>query len=661
MKKILLPVFALGAILTVKAQLYVGDGGLVHVEPKTNLYSKGGLEAEAATATSTVVQFENEGWVTLEGPVKNNVTSGVNMKFQYQDNSLGATPATNTVFSNNVDVNYGQLKIISSASPSDGVITMSSPVFLRQDAAIEVPEISLPFKAGESVQTALEALGIEFETWSGASNAYQSGTYRYKRYGWTYNNTKHQFDNSPSTIEPFKAYSINFYAGGFSPFKLSTQPKASKDFVGKPNSASATVMLQAEERDLRKTATSQIVNDYREQLNTYLPDLSAGVTDLNWGHNIFQLPNPYTANLSVAKLLNKAGITPADVDFIAVPYKNNDTGNEVNNTNEWVTVGYSYYIATVSGTSFASTTTYSASGSPENLIVRPFGVFWVKLKDGSANKTITFDDTSVVFDTNPGLPSLKDNSAYSRVGSTTSYVVNNNTQVEDLRFALKQNDKILDNVFIGANPYATSEYDTKLDAVGSGTGKVVVLSEDPADANRALKLNGFNMKTYVKRPINVKVSTTPGQTYSIGADVRIGADVNVDNTKFYIEDKVTKQIMKVGSDFNYNFKASDNDTSRFVVYYGGVPVTTSEVVATATQNIMDVAKNELGTNFVVFKGLTGKAKVYVYNVLGQLVYSDENVSMDQNYPLSKLPSVAGVYVVKVVTDAGKTVTKKIVK
>ena len=76
---------------------------------------------------------------------------------------------------------------------------------------------------------------------------------------------------------------------------------------------------------------------------------------------------------------------------------------------------------------------------------------------------------------------------------------------------------------------------------------------------------------------------------------------------------------------------------------------------------MDVAKDASGTDFVVFKGLTGKAKVYVYNVLGQLVYSDENVSIDQNYSLAKLPSTAGVYVVKVITDAGKTVTKKIVK
>ncbi len=684
MKKFLLSASVLGvALVNAQSGMHVASGGKVHVQPNTLVYSKGGLNV--AAQDGTVV---SDGHIQLDGSFTNS-GDGTNVQFLYTDAGAGEATA------------YGQL-ILKNDAVSTGKIFMETPVIKNQSGA--GVEIAFPFVAGESILEVINsASSVAYDETTGVTtltplgndikvvtNYYRSPVYYQK-------NVTHEVEPEGATLRsPETLYSLYMTQAGYATaFTAITAPNATSEdkinvaFRGIPYTENFPVPQTKQVLGIDGETTFESVKDFatnRERRNsrrhhyyTYLEDFIDANTQETWGHNIYGYGNPYTSNISLTQLFADSSITADDIEGIAILAA--ETDND-----------FSIGAGTTSGKFFRATCTGTGTVDSNNctgdlveatdFVLRPFGTFWVKFVsnpiEGNEVKTLQFSDAIKTFGyeglivpggTKYGFSSDKNTSARSsRVAngsvkaSTKVASESNSNSLEVLRLAIGQEDKQIDNVFIAANPWSEEEFDSKLDAYKESTASLVVLNEDVTASNKTLHINGINMNDYVGKPINLAVNTKAGNQYSFKADVRIGGATNLDNTNFFLEDKQAKRIVRVGSDFNYSYLASDNDDNRFTVYYKETPVDVDEeVISKITRGEMDVAKDASGETYVVFRGMTGKAKVMVYNILGQLVYVDDDVSTNANYSLNKLPNNSGVYIVKVMDDKGNVISKKIVK
>ncbi len=692
MKKILLSASILGVVL-VNAQsgIHVASGGNVHVQPNTLVYSQGGLNV--AAQNGTVV---SDGHIQLDGAFTNS-GNGTNVKFLYTDAGAGENTA------------YGQL-IIDDADATNnatsGKIFMETPVIKNQEG-IGV-EIAFPFKEGESILdvvnsansvSIVDILGVPTPAFTSLGNNIGVSSNYYKNPIYYQKNLTHEVEPEGANLrEPGTLYTLYTTQEGYDDTVLGTVTnRTDVEFSGIPYTGAFTISQAAQVLGSDGTTKFETVTDFatnRERRNsrrhhyyTYLEDFIVEASEPTWGHNIYGYGNPYTSNISLTQLFKDSSITTDDIEGIAILGTEADSGFS---GGAGSTSG-KFYVATCDGGASTDDGTkdintnncvgdFVTAGS--DFILRPFGTFWIKFVSnssvGNEVKTLQFSDNIKTFgytglivpgtskvgyasDKNTSTGSSRVVSGSEKTSARTASE-NNPTSLEVLRLALGQEDEQIDNVFIAANPWAKEEFDNKLDAYKENTASLAVLNEDVTAENKTLHINGINMNDYVGKPINLAVNTKAGNQYSFKADVRIGGATNLDNTNFFLEDKQAKRIVRVGSDFNYSYLASDNDDNRFTVYYKETPVDIDEeVVDEVTGGEMNVAKDASGETYVVFKGMTGKAKVMVYNILGQLVYTDENVSTNANYSLNKLPKNSGVYIVKVMDDKGNVISKKIVK
>ncbi len=667
MKKILLSVLVLGTTAaSAQTGIYVTSSGSVHVQPKTLVYSEGGLNV---ASDGTVV---SDGHVQLNGDYTNASTTGANVQFMYTDTTSGNPAGVNTA--------YGQL-IIADAATTSGPISMETPAIKNQTGAGR--EIAFPFKTGTSMVDVINGAKDASTLTSFGNTVVSTGT-RYTKFAYYTDNSKRQVKEATATfIDPTYLYTLYTTQAGYQ----SAFTTADVVFAGVPNTGAQDVSI-AEQTTGAGTKIESITgsdfatsktykNDFGEWYYTYVEDFIAGTSDSNWGHALYAFGNPYTSNISLTQLFADSSLTTTQINGIAIQATETDSDLQ---TGEGSSAA-KYYVTTC-GTADGSGIDLStcdgdlstANSNTGNIIVRPFGTFWVKFRDGqvgTTGKTLKFSDNIKVFDyeglfipigTSVGNQS-SNNSA--RVASSsrakTSARTSTGRAIESLRLGMREGDEQVANVYISANPWATEEVDTQMDAAIEGTGRALSVLSEGVSEKKTLYINGISMNDYVGKPINLDVHTTAGKTYSFKGDVRINADTNLDNTNFYLEDKQTKRIVRVGSDFDYSYVGSNDDSERFVVYYGTAPVDVNEVVEEVKGKEINVAKSASGDDFIVFNGLTGTAKVMVYNVLGQLVYTDDQVSTNTNYSLNKLPKNSGVYIVKIIDEEGKTVSKKIVK
>ncbi|APD07399.1 hypothetical protein UJ101_01892 [Flavobacteriaceae bacterium UJ101] len=687
MKKILLSVSVLGAVVaSAQSGISVAAGGSVHVQPNTLVYSQGGLDV---ATTGTVV---SDGHVQLETKYTNAKADGSNVQFMYTDTTSGNAAGENTA--------YGQLIIKDNASSVTGKVFMETPIIKKQ-SGVGV-EISFPFKAGGSLLDVVNSAssasynastGVTTLTSLGNSIA-DAGSYNTRPIYYQKNNT-HEVEPEGATLRsPETLYSIFMTQAGYSTAftNISTSGNASDQidvvFSGIPYTGAFDVSQVAQVLGSDGTTTFESVSDLatsKARKNsrghyyyTYLEDFVDAATASTWGHNIYGYGNPYTSNISLTQLFADSNIDAADIAGLAIH------GSEADDDFEGGAGSTSgkFYRATCSGSDGDAVDSNKCAGDlvrGTNFILRPFGSVWVKYRTGKSVHTLKFSDNIKTFgytglilsqgtlvgnasgDNTSARVANSESSSARRASARTASASNVNS-LEVLRLGINQNDKQLDNVFIAANPWAEKELDDKLDAHKEATEMLTVVNEDLTSEDKNLHINGISMDEYVGKPINLAVNTNAGSQYSFKGDVRIASTTNLDNTNFFFEDKQAKKIVRVGSDFDYSYIASNNDDNRFTVYYKETPVDVDEeVVDEVTGGEMNVAKDASGETYVVFKGMTGKAKVMVYNVLGQLVYADEDVSTNANYSLSKLPENSGVYIVKVIDDKGKVISKKIVK
>ncbi len=670
MKKNLLSVLVFGmTVASAQSGIHIASSGNVHVQPKTLVYSKGGLNV---ASDGTVV---SDGHIQLDGAYKNASTTGTNVQFMYTDTTSGNSAGVNTA--------YGQLIIVDNATTS-GPISMETPVIKNQSGSGR--EIAFPFKTGTGTEMVKTINGAKnASTLTSFGNTVDSTGSRYTKYAYYSDNSKNQVKEATATfIDPTYLYTLYVTQTGYK----TAFTTADVVFTGVPNTGAQDVSI-VEQTTGAGTKIESITgsdfassykykNDFGEWYFTYIEDFIAKTTDSNWGHALYAFGNPYTSNISLTQLFADSSLTTTQINGIAIQAEESDSNLQ---TGEGFSAS-KYYVQTCAITTEEdkginlSNCTGDLTGTSKEIILRPFGTFWVKFRDGqvgTTGKTLKFSDKIKVFDYDglfkPGTKKVGNPSSNNPAGAAsssrsakTSTRTSTGKALEVLRLGMIQGENQLDNVYISANPWATEEVDTQMDAsIDGSTRSLSVLNEGDSE-KKTLYINGFNMKNYVGKPINLDVHTTAGKTYSFKGDVRINADTNLDNTNFYLEDKQTKRIVRIGSDFDYPYVGSNDDSERFVVYYGTTPVDVNEEVLEEVKGKeINVAKSASGDDFIVFNGLTGTVKVMVYNVLGQLVYIDDQVSTNINYSLNKLPKNSGVYIVKIIDKEGKAVSKKIVK
>ncbi|MFV0530725.1 MAG: T9SS sorting signal type C domain-containing protein [Flavobacteriales bacterium] len=655
MKKVLLPVLILSTVaISAQSGIYVASGGNVHVQPQTLVYSKGGLNVGVADG-----KVVSDGHIKLDGEFKN-AGDGTNVTFVYTDA--------------NKNIAYGQLQI------AEGVTSTGKATFMTHALASQkdliMPGIAFPFVDTDLVEALKNS---SFGTKASGIGT----TSRYTNYAWWFNNDDYNVEApaaKPSGLQA-KAFSLNLQYGGFSP-KVTNDNLERFKIAGVPFSGTISETIKPSLTQYTDLDESWETSKYGELYKDLVSDFASNLTDADWGHNIYAFGNPYTENIDIYTLLNQSSITPSLVKAFAVPVGTSGSAANSGIVNMNVIGKYIKFTCANTTDPFSSST---CTGNQFN-VIRPFYMFNLKLNSFTGEKTLKFDDRIKTFSyTNLIVPEsytgtdgtqntsrMAPKSASYSKSSSVNYVSSSQQAIEELKLTLTANGSKKGEVFLAANPWATEEADTDVDIVSwleTATSLVdkMYLVEENADASvnlsgKRLDINGFNKTSYVGKPLPVVVFTTTGNQYSIKGNVRIADDNNLNNSNYYLEDKRTKKIVRVGSDFDYGFTASSDDTGRFIVYYGKAPVDVdNEVVEEITNRVIDVAKDASGESYVVFKGMTGKAKIIVYNVLGQLVYTDNNVSTNTNYSLHKLPNNSGVYIVKVIDEKGNTTSKKIIK
>lgn len=206
-----------------------------------------------------------------------------------------------------------------------------------------------------------------------------------------------------------------------------------------------------------------------------------------------------------------------------------------------------------------------------------------------------------------------------------------------------------DETIIRLNDEATDEFDSNWDAYKlPNTGNSPNISTYLLNTNYSI--NSISNST-LDKTIPIKLIAAISGTYSLTAEI-----TGFEGSKlFELEDKLLNVTQDLSSNPVYTFNLVTGDTTtRFFLHY---KKSAAELV---TGNTSELNKEGIGiTSYqqqiaVTFNPLaTSRADVYVYDVVGNKVYSCENADASSGKMEFSLASVDnGVYLVKVISGAG---------
>lgn len=394
-------------------------------------------------------------------------------------------------------------------------------------------------------------------------------------------------------------------------------------------------------------------NAYNELYNSYVDD--PFVTS-NWigdyGKNIYQHGNPFLTNVDLS--LVKKGTTATDDE------------NAISNLN-----GIYYYTSgienSIKGTSYTSTTgvkvTFDSSGvivggQPNDLVIKPMQEFLIKLADNSAqtlkfNKTRRFAQTARNEATSYSVSAARTSSSASKVVTKQLGVV-----------LLNANDEEIGRTFYVVNSDAITGYapnDARMQATSDNSS--IYTKEEQltggADVNTTygLYINEANEDTFQGKEIPLVInnsSATKLKFFLIEGGKVLEDNNGLSNGKsFYFSENGNFTKLNSGSTIPVS-----NTNYTYGLFYEQPEGTlaTGELLRGKTV----VAKKD--ADYVVRFNKSWKfADIEVYSVSGQLLHSAKKVSTVSDYQLPLGNSVNTVYVVKVKSDNGEIITKKIIK
>lgn len=653
MKKNLLTIAFLSLCSVASAQLtYVGDAALVHIQDQALVYSGGGVKLDGTAKVTNIGDF------MVVSPAQNfEVASTADFRLKYVSSGV-----------------YGQLYI--KDMPQTQITGKINKEYVDVvHGATGRQQVALPFYdlAVTDLQAVLPYINI--------TNSALTSTGRWnKRSVFKWNNATAAFDQLTSSLTPIVGKPTDYYilsrrnfdgTIAWDPTLTAENPDASLagTITGSPITAANTMKkifkgVPVSDVDVATTSVAlsgsfngsygtggAVKNQYNEKYNTYVDD--PFVTDKwlgDYGYNIYQHGNPFLTNIDLS--LIKKGTTATDDE------------NAISNLN-----GIFYYSSGIergnTSTTYTSATgvkvTFDSAGdivggTANDLVIKPMQEFMIKLADNSA-QTLKFNNTRRFAQT-----ARSEGTPYSVTAARVSSprVVTKQLGV----ILLNANDEEIGRTFYVVNTDAVTGYapnQARMQATSDNTS--IFTKEEQldggADANTSydLYINEANEDTFQGKLIPLVINNANAAKLKFflieGGNV-IPDNNSLSNGKsFYFSDNGTYTKLNSGATVNVT-----NTNYTYGLYYNqpAGALGTSELLRGQTV----VAKK--GSGYVVrFNKNWKSADIDVYSVSGQLLHSAKKVSTSSDYQLPLVNSGNTVYVVKVKSENGEIVTKKIIK
>ncbi|BAP29819.1 uncharacterized protein CHSO_0782 [Chryseobacterium sp. StRB126] len=411
-------------------------------------------------------------------------------------------------------------------------------------------------------------------------------------------------------------------------------------------------------------------NSYTEQYKSYLFDQYESTTSSwagTYGKNIYEFGNPFFTNLDLSKIGYVESGTVTD-------------GNNI--TNIW---GVQYSPGTVQyvnggGSTFTNPlimtfdpVTRIPVGDINNLVVKPMGVFILKLRDNTP-QTLNFN-TLRRFSNTARVEGTDYDVAASKVASNGSGTVKqlgvigldaNGNELGRTYYVVSAHGTTGHQASIATTVQAAADKNTFVTYEEKLTGGI-----DPNyQSNYLLYINEANEKDFLGKEIvlNSFDYNEPNVTqkiFSYKFEVR-------ENTKMIPEGS---HQLSSGTGFYYK-SANGNveevkqgaiipvNSKTYGLYYGapdkGSLATKEDNTITLSRTM--VVYNPAVSNYIVrFDKNWKKADIEVYDMSGKLIISKKAVDTSKDFVIELDGSVKSSYVVKVVSDKGVVVNTKILK
>lgn len=658
MKKKLLTLSLVGLCTFVGAQLtYVGDGALVHIQDEALVYSGGGVKLVGTAKVNTIGDF-----MVVTPSESFEVAPTADFRLGYSSPSV-----------------YGQL-YISGIPQGDGVTTgiigkvnkeyvdVAHGTTGRQQTALPFYNFSIT-----DLQAVLPYINI--------TNSALTSTGRWnKRSVFKWNNATSAFDQLTSSLTPIVGKPTDYYilsrrnydgTIAWDPTLTAENPDAliAGTATGSPITAANTmkkIFKGVPVSDLN-TADTEVtlagafsgsfgingsgINKYNEKYSSYVDDPFVTTKwNADYGKNLYQHGNPYLTNIDLS--LVKKGTLATDDE------------NAISNIN-----GISYYTSGIEN-SFPAGTTYTTTsavvrtfdsagnvngGLANDLVIKPMQEFMIKLTDNTS-QTLKFSKTRRFAQT-----ARPEATPY----SVTARVRNAPVVTKQLGVVLYDaNDTEIGRTFYIVNNEAVSGFSPENARMQATTGSTSIYTKEEqvsggadVNANYNLFINEANEVDFSGKEIPLVVNNANAaklKFFLIEGGKLVEDKGNLSNGKsFYYSNNGTLTKIKSGDTFSLT-----NTNFTYGLFYeqpAGV-LGTSELLKGQTI----VAKKDQG--YVVrFNKNWKQADIEVYSSVGQLLHSAKKVSTYEDYKLPLDNVTNGVYIVKIKSNDGEIVTKKVIK
>ncbi|THV56141.1 T9SS type A sorting domain-containing protein [Chryseobacterium candidae] len=452
---------------------------------------------------------------------------------------------------------------------------------------------------------------------------------------------------------------------------LSNPPAASGVYTinGKPYSTLATANLVNAGNGVNFGTNGNFTNSYNEKYNTYLWDQFEETNSLwagTFGKNIYEFGNPFLTNLDLSRIgyVENGGVTD---------------GNAISNI--WgiqYSPGTVQYVAGV-GSTFTNplTMTFDVSthipvGDVNNLIVKPMGVFIMKLRDNTP-QTLNFNTLRRFSNT-----ARAAGTDYNVNASKSAFKTNSGTVKQLGVIGLDANGKEVARVYYVVTPNATTGHQvsnaTSIQAATDNSNSLVTYEEalnggqDPNYSGQyKLYINEANENNFLGKDIvmdNFDYGTAGQKITSYKFEIRENAEL------------IPAGVHQLSSGIGFYYKSANGTPqeakqgavvpvgSKIYNLYYGEP-NRGTLITKDTNNTLSktmVVYNPTISNYIVrFDPSWKKADIEVYDMSGKLIISKKAVNTSTDFVLELDSSVKSSYVVKVVSEKGVIINTKILK
>lgn len=708
MKIKFIPLLLLGSIF-VEAQITSTNGASVYVSPNTLVYSTGDVKV-----SNTSGVFTNEGNIEIS---EGTITSSSADKFvlTYTDASNYGQLIIKSATAAGSKADTGDTK----------EITMQKNLLQRitDVANAETLQVNfgVPFINYSFSQLTKDITGVDNATppslpcappWKEGvrSWCYNKPDFwnAHPIFVWNYNNLlrwdpyNKTDDNDPMYLNLGKRYIVR--SGVFKSINTNSFTGVS-NFKGIP-------YVAGQKENVPASVPFQVVKNYnfgngiREsaygvRYYTYLEDpfaskeLVSGLTaatsneeleKVGFANNILYATNPYTSNLNLATLTNNFN------GMIGAAVSRGVTISSKANSREEV----EFLLITLSDLG------QMVGDIDQVSIIPPMSTFIIKAKNNTPELDLFSQTASIAQTFDYPKEYIETTTPSNKISNFAKNRSFSNYQAEDLyqlNLIMSVDDKISNTYLATADEFTTGEFndvEASLPYDGSVFTSVYTIPEskeggiNPGFENSKLYINTMNVaSSKVAIPVGVNISgEDKGKKFTFTSELRLNQvplsanETNYPNpdAKFYFHDKATNTVKEIDQNFTYSVNLEDSTNDRFEIFWSDSGLISNED-STNDDNIINdtvVDDNNSSNNATLnnstsvyktgadykirFNSNWKKADITIFNVVGQLISSEKNVSTQSDYLLPIFDNYSSVYVIVIVNPTtGEKIIKKIVK